>query len=360
MSTLKAVRLHSSPSMQPTLRAASLGAKPILNRTRYIVSGNALPGSLPLDKVAEIEEPSAREALNTMEFVSLTVEGLGRVDTAYVARRGFQSSINEIDDRPAFVLLHGFDSSLLEYRRLIPLLSELGDVYAVDLAGWGFTDLGFAENPDIKLGPTQKRAHLQTFCQKVLGRPATLIGSSLGGSVAIDFAVEHPEWVNRLVLVDAQGFIDGIGPMATMPRFLSVLGVQILKSVPLRQMANQMAYYDKKRFATDDAMRVGRLHTFMPGWLNANVAFMGSGGYSSQSSRMGQIQCPTLVVWGRQDEILSPSYAEAFLKALPDARLAWIEECGHIPALEQPQALVNAIKEFVSTAAPVKKPVEAS
>lgn len=71
-----------------------------------------------------------------------------------------------------------------------------------------------------------------------------------------------------------QGFIDGIGPLATMPRFLSQLGVKVLRSVPLRQVANQMAYHDRRRYATDDAMRVGRLHTNLPGWTDANVAFM--------------------------------------------------------------------------------------
>ena len=54
-----------------------------------------------------------------------------------------------------------------------------------------------------------------------------LLGTSLGGSIAMDFALAHPEGVARLVLVDAQGFIDGIGNMATMPRLVSWLGVQV-------------------------------------------------------------------------------------------------------------------------------------
>jgi len=170
----------------------------------------------------------------------------------------------------------------------------------------------------------------------------------IGGTVALDFALEHADMVEKLVLVDAQGFIDGIGPLASMPRFLSVLGVQVLRSEALRQMANQMAYCDKKRYATDDAMRIGRLHTHLPGWVDANVAFMQSGGYAV-STRIGEVRCPTLVVWGRQDEILSPDYASKFVEALQDARLIWIDACGHVPALEQPQALLKAVKEFVDS-----------
>ena len=64
-----------------------------------------------------------------------------------------------------------------------------------------------------------------------------------------------------------------------------------------------MAYFDKRRYSTDDAMRVGRLHTHLPGWLQANVAFMQSGGYAVSGAIAG-LALPTLVVWGRNDEIL--------------------------------------------------------
>jgi pimeloyl-ACP methyl ester carboxylesterase len=54
-----------------------------------------------------------------------------------------------------------------------------------------------------------------------------ILGTSLGGAVGIDFALAHPDAVFKLVLVDAQGFVDGIGPMAKAPTFLNTLGVQV-------------------------------------------------------------------------------------------------------------------------------------
>lgn len=102
----------------------------------------------------------------------------------------------------------------------------------------------------------------------------------------------------------------------------------------LSQAANKMAYHDQS-FATPDAMRVGRLHTHMPGWTDANIAFMRSGGYSI-SSRIPEVQQPTLVLWGRQDEILEPKYAAQFEAALTNGQLQWIEECGHCGHLEKP------------------------
>ncbi len=67
-------------------------------------------------------------------------------------------------DGPPVVLLHGFDGSCLEFRRLFPLLSSAGaNVLAVDLVGWGFSCAGVADAPDLALGPEQKTDHLFAF-----------------------------------------------------------------------------------------------------------------------------------------------------------------------------------------------------
>ena len=307
------------------------------------------PEFIPENPAAEITENAARSMLKRMQRTNLDVPSLGRVKTAYVSYpyNGQANNSNNLQ-KPAFVLLHGFDSSMLEFRRFAPILSEVGDTFAVDLAGWGFSDCGFADNADQALGPDQKRDHLKTFLEEVVGRPVILVGTSLGGAVAIDFASQHQDLVEKMILIDAQGFIDGIGPLAKMPRFLSVLGVQVLRSIPLRQLANKMAYHNEGKYATDDAMRVGRLHTFLPGWTEANVAFMQSGGYVGLSDRMKSLDIETLVVWGRQDEILAPDFAQRFIDTLPNARLEWIEECGHVPALEQPQMLLESFKQFAA------------
>ena len=66
-------------------------------------------------------------------------------------------------DQAPVLLLHGFDSSSLEFRRLLPLLERSLEAWAVDLVGWGFTDSGAATQSNMKLGPKQKRDHLYAF-----------------------------------------------------------------------------------------------------------------------------------------------------------------------------------------------------
>lgn len=117
-----------------------------------------------------------------------------------------------------------------------------------------------------------------------------------------------------------------------------------------------MAYHDPS-CATPDAMRVGRLHTHMDGWTDANIAFMRSGGYSI-SSRIQEVQQPTLVLWGRQDEILEPKYAAQFEAALPNGRLQWVEDCGHCAHLEKPTEVCckGGVTAIVNYGSSVKAP----
>ena len=195
-----------------------------------------------------------------------------------------------------FVLLHGFDSSCLEYRRLFPMLAERAETWAVDLLGWGFTDAGDAGIGDYS--PEAKRAHLYAFWKQEIGRPITLVGASLGGAAAIDFATAHPECVERLVLVDAQGFIEGLGPMGMMRDWRSP------REHPEDQMlpnaANQMAYSDRGvRHGGRDACRA-TAHV-QPQWADATLSFMKSDGYKV-AKRVSTISQHARAL-GRDDEI---------------------------------------------------------
>ena len=86
-------------------------------------------------------------------------------------------------DQTPIVLLHGFDSSALEFRRLFPLLREAGaTAYAVDLVGWGFSCCGFHDYPDLQLGPQQKTDHLYAFWrEKVRGGALGRLGGGREG-----------------------------------------------------------------------------------------------------------------------------------------------------------------------------------
>lgn len=328
---------RASGNRSSKLRRAST-ASATSTSTPSSTSAKDFPSFFP-PEVRELTEPAAIDMAKRCELVEVAVPGRAdAVLTSCVGDPGPEGS-----DLAPFVLLHGFDSSCLEYRRLFPKLAAKTETWAVDLLGWGFTDARDGGVGDYS--PEAKRAHLYAFWKEKIGRPMVLCGASLGGAAAIDFATNHPEAVEKLVLVDAQGFIEGLGPMGALPRPIAKVGVNVLRTMALRNAANQLAYFDKATFATEDALRVGRLHTFAPQWCDATLSFMKSGGFKVRNS-IPNVPVDTLVMWGRNDQILEPSYADKFMDELPNARLVWVERCGHVAHLEQPDFMCETLLEF--------------
>jgi pimeloyl-ACP methyl ester carboxylesterase len=85
----------------------------------------------------------------------------------------------------------------------------------------------------------------------------------------------------------------------------------------------------------------------LPQWSEALIAFTKSGGYNFLSPHISEITVPTLVVWGRQDRILGVKDANRFQAEIPHSKLVWIDQCGHVPHLEQAAETAAAIAAFV-------------
>lgn len=297
-----------------------------------------------------IDEEACKDTASKMKRimvpVSKDVSPSGSVGISYVHWPAAEEK--EKTNSLPLIMIHGFDSSALEYRRLGSKLAARGiDTYAVDLLGWGFSQLN-----DVSSFSAQSKVEaLKSFTEIMLGTDGKfgIAGASLGGAAVIELAAANSDVCKALVLIDAQGFVDGIGPMQYLPKPLASIGAQILQSVPLRSSANKMSYYDTDTYATDDALNTSRLHCLRDGWSDALVSFMQSGGFSP-SAKVSQINAPTLVLWGREDGILDGTeFANKFVSTLPNGRLQWIEQCGHVPHLEQPEKTADAITEFLTT-----------
>jgi pimeloyl-ACP methyl ester carboxylesterase len=314
-------------------------------------SGNAVLTTLVNPDTSRITEELCLDAARRMRLVQVPVptdvHPDGQVGISYVHWKPTTDALTSNLQQPyPLVLIHGFDSSCLEYRRIGNLLASQysTDTYAVDLLGWGFTQL----DKVLTFGAPAKVQALASFTETVLGAnaPFVIAGASLGGAAAMEIASINKN-CKGLVLIDAQGFVDGIGPMAALPTPIAKLGAAVLKSNLLRSAANQMSYFDRKTYATEEAVRIGRLHCERDGWSRALVSFMQSGGFAP-SKLVPTITVPTLVLWGRQDGILDgKEFANKFVETMPSARLCWVEECGHVPHLEQPQVTADAIATFL-------------
>ena len=168
----------------------------------------------------------------------------------------------------------------------------------------------------------------------------------MGGGVAIDFATSYPEKVEQLVLIDAVGFAAASGPGRLMVPPFDKWATDFLRSAWVRKKISERAYYSKA-FVTPDAEICASLHVQMPDWSRSLISFTKSGGYNFLKERIAQIMQETLVLWGRQDQILGTKDATRFEQTLSNGKLIWIENCGHVPHLEQVKTTAEHITDFL-------------
>jgi pimeloyl-ACP methyl ester carboxylesterase len=291
------------------------------------------PKFLP-NGVEQLTEPASIALAQTIEQTPLTTPLIKQpIATTYV---------HQGSDGTPILLLHGFDSSVLEYRRLLPLLAAQNETWAVDLLGFGFTDrlagLNFSLN-DIK-------THLYCFWKNLINQPVILVGASMGGAAAIDFALSYPEIVEKLVLIDSAGLTGGSPASKLMFPPLDYFATEFLKNRKIRQSISRAAYKNKQ-LATEDAFYSGAMHLQMANWNKALIAFTKSGGYQPfKAKQLEEINQETLILWGDNDKILGTKDAYKFERAIPNSTLTWIKNSGHVPHLEQPQATAQNILDF--------------
>lgn len=100
--------------------------------------------------------------------------------------------------------------------------------------------------------------------------------------------------VESLVLINSQGYIDGIGIGSKAPQWISKLGLALLKSDPLRRSATKVGFYNTDKHATEDAVRAGAIHTYIDGWVEAKLAYIKSNGLSVDAD---EVRLATLPFW---------------------------------------------------------------
>ena len=233
------------------------------------------------------------------------------------------------------LLLHGFDSSLLEFRRLAPLLASHHRLIIPDLYGFGFTP----RPGDGDYSPRGVLAHLEALLAALDDRypdqPLGLIGASMGGSVAVELARRQPQRCNRLLLLAPAGLT---GRPMPLPPLLDGLGVRFLSLPGVRRSLCRSAFADPDSGVGPPELEIASLHLQAPGWGEALRRFARSGGFAGCGEPLPPQ--PLAVLWGANDRILRAPQKRA-AQALLGERLRELPACGHLPHIDQPQLVAD-------------------
>ena len=239
---------------------------------------------------------------------------------------------------PVVVLLHGLGATMDEWLPVAGPMAEWCTVVAVDLPGHGRSA---APAGDYSLGAYASA--VRDLLDALGHRSATIVGHSLGGGIAMQFAYQFPERVERLVLV-ASG---GLGPeisrwlrAATLPG--SHLVLRLLESRVMDRVLR------RRGGASNRAARALRRRTFVRA-LRAVVDHRGQ--QAAATNRLHLLdRVPTLVVWGADDRIIPVSHAVRAHRAMPGSRLQVLAGAGHCPHIEQPTWFEACLRELVLSA----------
>jgi pimeloyl-ACP methyl ester carboxylesterase len=259
---------------------------------------------------------------------------------------------------PPLVLIHGIGDSSATWAGLIPDLARTHTVIAPDLLGHGASDKPRADY-SVAAYANGVRDLLTT-----LGiESATLLGHSLGGGVAMQFAYQFPERTERLVLVGAGGVGREVNPVL---RLVSLPGAHLLLStlrLPGMRLQVGLAVRMMKLLDTDlgqDAPELLTLVDALPDETARN-AFIRT--LRAVVDWRGQVvtmldRCyltegmPTMLLWGDRDSVVPVRHAFGAHEAMPGSRLEIFEGAGHFPFHSDPARFVSLVEEFTATTAP--------
>jgi pimeloyl-ACP methyl ester carboxylesterase len=246
------------------------------------------------------------------------------------------------------LLVHGFSSSTYTWEKVAPMLQQRGyHVWVLDMKGFGWSD----KPRNAAYDTLTLAAEVNRWMEAVNLRDVVIAGNSLGGGVAWLMALLHPDKVHSLILVDAAAYPIEMPPvmkMSALPLSAGISKLFFSRTVVRWTLAE---VYHRKERVTDAQVDAyyDRLRT--ENALDAQIAVVRALDYKTFAPyirRIPEIKQRTLVIWGENDRWV-PLHVGRRLKAeLPDATLAVIPECGHIPQEERPEDTVELMAAFMA------------
>ena len=236
------------------------------------------------------------------------------------------------------LFIHGLGSSADRWLDIPDALSLQNlHTMAIDLPGFGLSEK-LAVNYTI----AEFARSITDFMHAAKIRQASIVGHSLGGYIAAQLAIDHPELVEKLALIDTSGMLDGPTPL--LQQYLEAAMSPTKQSV--RAVFEQMVA-DKIRIP--EILVDGFIYRIsQPGAQAAfKSAFDSSVNTQIGAEKLGQIRAPTLIVWGMQDTLIPLKYFKIFQESIAGSQTVIVEDAGHAPFAEKPAIVSELLRRFL-------------
>ena len=245
------------------------------------------------------------------------------------------SNFNSTEEE-TLVLLHGIGASAERWSKVIPFFHDHFRMIIPDIIGFGYSD-----KPTVEYNIPYFVKFLKDFLNRVGVKSASIAGSSFGGLVAAEFAINDINMINKLILVS---------PAGTMKTSTKTLEEYILASLypthdNVWRAFNNMAF--DPRTVTEETILEFIDRMKLP---NAKYAFMSTmlaiRNTTDLASRLSKVKSPTMIIWGQNDEMIPVKYSEDY-RNIPNSNVKVIPRCGHTPFTEKPELFSKIAIDFL-------------
>jgi pimeloyl-ACP methyl ester carboxylesterase len=264
---------------------------------------------------------------------------------------GYNILYNESTDanKKHVLFIHGLGGSSIGWRDIPDALSEYFHTICVDLIGFGGSDK--PKESDYTINGFSKFIidFLEQAIELKQDEKISIIGHSLGGYIATQVAIDNWDRVEKLVLIDPSGKLNGPTPLLNQYLDAAKETNPLLRYDKVKEVFEKMYAHPSRLlpividlFNYTIEKSLAR-HVFELTFLNSTTTKV-------ESERLKQIDnIPCLIIWGKEDSLIPPEYANEFMKDLPNARLEIIGDSGHAPFVEKTALVFERIYSFLTT-----------
>ena len=244
------------------------------------------------------------------------------------------------------LMIHGFGGSFNNFQKIAEKLKENHRVIRVDLPGFGLSDFPKEKQNYV----TMYRTFVADFTNHLELDSMYVMGNSMGGGVSWFYALDHPEKVKGLVLLDAFGYdAKAIQKHVLRVTRFSVFHLALQKGLPLflSRRAAQRCFENDNLISEEAITRTNRIWN-AEGNIDALFSLASFSDFPSEEN-IKKIQVPALIIWGKQDALIPAQHAARFHRDIKNSSVVVLDHCGHVPMMEQPENVERAFSDWEKT-----------
>jgi pimeloyl-ACP methyl ester carboxylesterase len=272
----------------------------------------------------------------------------------WVILDGQPINVIELGEGPPLVFVHGLIERWTQWVEQLSTFADKNRVIAMDLPGFGDSPM-----PAEKISISGYARIIEKLLDVLKISAATFVGHSMGGFTSVELAINFPERVQRLVLVSPAGLSTYNNPrnlllVAQMRRFRQIVDPYHAR---VAAHAELLARRPRLRLLDPTTHIVARHSDRLPAPFVAEfVRGLGAPGYIDgmeaifnydYHDRLGEIACPTLIVWGDRDAVVTAKDADLYERLIPNSRKVIFRDTGHMAMIERPMAFNALLEEFL-------------